>query len=251
MSTISVFKRNFVGLFGQCLQQQLVQAVYVISHFMKNIAFIITLIIFNSCKYDNRDDIDRMLDNTRENLKQEGKKFNAKNREWDSLIKNIYEVSEQNQTLAYKKIDYIISNNPELEEFDIQDLYFVKGDILYKNNRLNEAIEEFSKSGINSPKSLGARAGAYLKLKEYKKCLSDLNKATEINNEYLWYIGNYYETLNKKDSAIFFYKKLFAHDKVIYKYCDDRIKELESNKTKLFTELKFINNTRVTIIMPE
>ncbi len=192
-----------------------------------------------------------MLDNTRENLKQEGKKINAKNREWDSLINNIYEVSKQNQILAYKKIDGIISNNPQLEEFDIQDLHFVKGDILYKNDSLNEAVKEFTKSGINFPKSLGARAGAFLKLKEYEKCLSDLNKAAEINDEYLWYIGNYYESINKKDSAVFFYKKLLNNDKVIYKYCGDRIKELENKKTKLYTELKFIDNQKMTIVWPE
>jgi|APLak6261690433_1056193.scaffolds.fasta_scaffold16935_1 tetratricopeptide (TPR) repeat protein len=207
--------------------------------------------LFTGCKVDNRDDIDRMLDNTRENLKQEGKKFNAKNREWDSLINNIYEVSKQNQILAYKKIDGIILNNPQLEEFDIQDLHFVKGDILYKNDSLNEAVVEFTKSGINFPKSLAARARAFLKLKEYKKCLLDLNKAAEINHEYLWHIGNYYEVLNKKDSAVYFYRKLLENDKVIYKYCGDRIKELENKKTKLYTELKFIDNPRITIILPE
>jgi tetratricopeptide (TPR) repeat protein len=218
---------------------------------MKIITFIIILLAFTACKFDNRDEIDQMLDKTRENLKQEGKKFNAKNREWDSLINNIYEVSKQNQTLAYKKIDSILLNNPQLEEFDIQDLHFVKGDILYKNDSLNQAVEEFSKSGINFPKTLGARAGAFLKLREYKKCLSDLNKAAEINDDYLWYIGNYYETLNKKDSAVFYYRKLLANDKVIYKYCGDRIKELENRKTKLFTELKFIDNQKIYIIMPE
>ena len=208
-------------------------------------------ILFAACKMDNRDDIDRMLDNTRENLKKEGKKFNAENRQWDSVINNIYEVSKLDKKLAYQKVDLLISNNPQFDQFKIQDLHFTKGDLLYQNDSLNEAVKEFTKSGINFPTSLAARAGAYLKLKQYRACLGDLNKAAEINSEYYWNIGNYYEVVNKKDSALFFYKKLFANDSVIYKYCGDRIKELKYTKTKPLTELKPIDYRKFKIIMAE
>lgn len=212
---------------------------------------IIISILFAGCKVDNRDDIDRMLDNTRENLKQEGKRFNAENRQWDSIINNIYEISKRDKKLAYQKVDLLILNNPQLDEFKIQDLHFAKGDLLYKNDSLDEAVKEFTKSGINFPTSLTARARAYLKLKQYKECLKDLNKAAEINSDFYWNIGNYYEVVNKKDSALFFYKKLFAHDSVIYRYCGDRIKQLADKKTKPLTELKLEDYKKFTIVMPE
>ena len=212
---------------------------------------IIFTILFTGCKIDNRDDIDRILDNTRENLKREGKKFNAENRQWDSVINNIYEISKRDKNLAYQKVDLLIDNNPQLDEFKIQDLHFTKGDLLYQNDSLKEAVEEFTKSGINFPTSLAARARAYLKLKQYKECLADLNKAAEVNSDYYWNIGNYYEVVNKKDSAIFFYKKLFINDSVIYKYCGDRIKQLKDKKTKPLTELKLMDYRKFKIIMPE
>jgi tetratricopeptide (TPR) repeat protein len=102
---------------------------------------------------------------------------------------------------------------------------------------------------MEMPKDLAARAGAYLKLKQYNMALADLKKAASINHYYLWNIGNYYEVIENKDSAISCYIELYVKDTVVYKYCKDRVSELKNPKTKLFKELVYRDRERLVILM--
>ena len=191
-----------------------------------------------------------MLDNTRENLRQEGKRINAETYKWENLVDSIYKLAKNNQNLAYKKID-LSMRNPNFDDFDRQELHFIKGDIYYSNDSLNKAIIEFTLAGENFPKPLAARAGTLIKLKQYGKAYKDLNQAADINHDYLWNIGNYFEVIKQRDSAIKYYKKLYNEDTIVYKYCNNRIKELNKPKIKLYTELVFKDRERIILIIGE
>ncbi|HEX9503488.1 MAG TPA: hypothetical protein VF974_04180 [Patescibacteria group bacterium] len=87
------------------------------------------------------------------------------------------------------------------------------------------------------PKYLAARAGAYLKRKMPDSAFVDLIKAAEINYDYKWNLGNYYEVIGKRDSALINYTWLYNEDSVVYKFCKQRINELEKRHPKVLTEL--------------
>ena len=173
---------------------------------------------------------------------------NAKTNAWEKQINDLYADAKTNPAAAIKKTDDIIKTDTSLDKFDIAELYFIKGDIYYHEADYQKALGQFSGSlkaaGIDAPKYLAARAGAYIKLKEFDKAHDDLNKAAEVNYDYDWNIGNYYEIIGKKDSAASYYHKLYEHDTIFYKSCMDRIIELNNPETKLFTELIFTDRDR-------
>ena len=102
---------------------------------------------------------------------------------------------------------------------------------------------------VISPKILAAKAGAHRKLKEYELALNELRQAADINYDYYWYIGNYFEIRRQMDSAITNYQKLYDKDTSVYKYCRDRIKELKHNKARPLTELIYRDKGRWVILM--
>ena len=131
--------------------------------------------------------------------------------------------------------------------------FILKGDIYYRVDSLHKAIDEFSASArgqnFTSPKLLAARAGVYVKLKKFDTSFFDLQKAAEINYDYYWNVGNYYEIVGQKDSAISNYQKLYLRDTVVYKECKKRIEELNKKKPKLLKQLIYRDRDRNVILM--
>ena len=99
------------------------------------------------------------------------------------------------------------------------------------------------------PNAWQARAGAYLKEKMPDSALADLNKAVGMNYDYEWNLGNYYEIMGEKDSAIAKYSSLYKEDSVVYAFCRQRIKALEAKHPQLLTELIYNDRKRVVVMM--
>ena len=109
-------------------------------------------------------------------------------------------------------------------------------------------MTEFSQN-YRSPRLLAAEAGVYIKQHKFDTALINLKEAAEVNYDYHWNIGNYYEIIGQKDSAISNYQILYQHDTLTYNYCQDRIAELKKVKTKFLKELIFKDKERKVLML--
>lgn len=217
---------------------------------MKICTFYILIMSFllGGCGFKSNS-IDQMIKENQKDFAKETEVFNAKILAWENLVDSLYKMADTNQILALDALDNLINNDTSLDRNKISELHFIKGNIYYRIDSLQKAIDEFSTADIEAPKYLAAKSGAYLKLKQYDNAFSDLYKASKINYYYLWNIGNYYEVIGKKDSAIACYNRLYVHDTTVYKFCNERVNELKDLKTKLMTELVFRDRKRTVILM--
>lgn len=219
---------------------------------MKTIILTLTIILFTGCNL-NQKPLNQMMEEIREDFAKEAKINNTKILHWENLIDSLYKLSIINTLETIKTIDILIHTDTSLNKHEISELHFIKGDLYYRIDSLQKSIDEFSTAGyiydMKTPKDIVARAGAYIKLKQFNKAYLDLTKAASINYDYYWNIGNYYEILGKKDSAIFYYKQLYIKDTIFYKLCNDRALELKHAETKLLTELIFRDRKRSVLLM--
>ena len=211
---------------------------------------ILTVLLFlTSCNFKPKS-FDQMMREIREDFAREAEINNARILAWEYLVDSLYQMADTNQIATILAIDNLMSNDTSLDRHKISQLHFIKGDIYYRIDSLQKSITEFTAAGVEyAPKHLAARAGAYLKLKQHYNALADLTKAAELNYDYFWNIGNYYEVIGERDTAIAYYTRLYNKNTTVYKFCQDRIIELKQPKTQLFTELIFRNRERVVILM--
>jgi len=192
------------------------------------------------------------IDDIRNDFSKQAEIDNANVLSWENKIDSIIKLADINQLLAIEAIDSIMQYDTILGATKKFDLHFLKGDFYYQIDSFAKAIDEFSLAelkDIASPKILTAKPGAHIKLKEYDLALNELRQATDINYDYYWNIGNYFEIPGQKDSAVSNYQKLYVKDTTVYKYCGDRIEELKNNKLKFLTELVYLNRERFVIQM--
>jgi tetratricopeptide (TPR) repeat protein len=191
------------------------------------------------------------IDDIRNDFSKQAEIDNAKVLSWENKIDSIIKLGDTNRLLAIQAIDSIIQYDT-LSASKIFDLHFLKGDLYYQIDSFTKAINEFSLAeldNITSPKILAAKAGPHIKLKEYDLALNELRQAADINYDYYWNIGNYFEIGGQKDSALSNYQKLYNENKTVYKYCGDRIEELKKSKSILLTELIYRDRERIVMLM--
>lgn len=223
-----------------------------ISNLMKTtFSKIIILLLLASCNFGQKPS-DQMVEDIREKISKETKISNERTIAWENLVDSLYKMADTNQNTFFLTIDYLMDNDGSLDRTKISDLHFIKGEIYYRIDSFKKALSEFTSSGkeisMVAPKVLAARAGAFLKLKLNDSAFTDLSKAAEINHYYLWNIGNYYEVVDNKDSAISCYDRLYNSDTIIYKFCLERVNELKRSKSKLLTELVFRDRERMAVL---
>ncbi len=210
------------------------------------------LLLLTSCDF-KPESPDQMMKEIRDDFAKEAEISHARTLAWDRIVDSLYIMADTNQTAAIRAIDNMISRDPSLDRHEISQLHFVKGDVYYRTDSLEKSVSEFTIAGqeysMGAPKDLAARAGAYVKLKHYDKALADLNKAAEINYDYLWNVGNYYEVIGDRDSAISCYKRLYSHDTTTYKHCQVRVAELKNPSAKMLTELIYRDRKRMVVLM--
>jgi hypothetical protein len=219
---------------------------------MKIIFYISTILFLLTGCFSNQTNNPLDLDEIRAKFSKDAEISNARTQNWENYVTTIYKIADTNQYLALNRIDKKIEEDDSLNKDEKSELHFMKGDIYYRLDSLQKSLDEFTTYGqddnMSSPKELAARAGVYIKQKHFKKALEDLTNAAEINYDYYWNIGNYYEIIGKKDSAIIFYNKYYQKDSVNGKRCKERIAELETGKTKPLTELIYCDRKRVVLL---
>jgi tetratricopeptide (TPR) repeat protein len=220
---------------------------------MKTCIHILTIItLLSSCQHRQENFQDRIQE-IKQNFSKQAEADNAEILAWEKTIDSIYNLADTDRLLGIRAINDIMAKDTKLNSRNLFDLYFIRGGLYFRSDSLQKALQDFSENDrgerFSSPKMLAARAGVYIKLKQFDKAFKDLSKAAEVNHSYNWNVGNYYEIIGRKDSAILSYQNLYHKDTVIYKMCLDRITELEKNKPKLFKELIYTDRERKVLLM--
>lgn len=201
---------------------------------MKHInLYIVLLILIYSCNNSNSGEY--LLESTRKKYKKEAEEFNSFQAKREKFIDSLYKIAELNLDSGIIAIDKVILEAPNYSPY-----YKIKGDFYFKYREYQNAKVNYSKAlELESFSNATVfRASCYLNLKQYDSCLIDLKSFPEFNKSNYWYIGNYYETRLRVDSAVLYYEMLFKVDNGVYKYCNDRIDYLRKNPNpKLYKEL--------------
>jgi tetratricopeptide (TPR) repeat protein len=196
---------------------------------------------------------DEFLKDIRDNFTKEAKDFNEKTLDEVKLLDSLEKLANLDQVRGIRSVNNLIAHDSLYYSGTISELHFIKGNIYYRIDSFNKAIDEFSLAGGKdieiSPKYLAARAGAYVKINQFEKAFEDLTKAAALNHQFLWNIGNYYEIIGQKDSAISMYRQLYKKEENVYSYCKDRIGQLEGRSPKLLTELIYKHRERKYILL--
>jgi tetratricopeptide (TPR) repeat protein len=212
-----------------------------------NIYILIIITFITSCQSQPKGFTEN-LDNIREDFSKDAKAYNAKILKWNKIVDSIYKISDSDKLSSLRFIDNLLLTDKTLERPNVAELHFIKGQIYYSIDSFENALIEFSEN-YRSPRLLAAEAGVYIKQHKFDTALLNLKEAAEVNHDYYWNIGNYYEIIGQKDSAISNYQILYQRDTLIYKYCIDRVAELKKVKKKFLKELIFKDNERKVLLM--
>ena len=211
-----------------------------------NRAFLYNLFLFcllYSCKSKS---INQNLNELRGDFSRQAMEYNKFTLERISFEDSLYKIANLNLDSGIKAIDKIIIESPRYAHY-----YKIKGDFYFKYHKYQSAKENYSKALEleEYTNALVLRASCSLKLQQYDSCLNDLKSFPEYNKSNYWYIGNYYETKNNVDSAVYYYEMLYKVDNTVYKYCKDRISFLQKHPNpKMFNELNLRDTGRLTLL---
>ena len=166
-------------------------------------------------------------------------------RKHDDYLVTLYKESEISPDKVIKKSDsLLITNKKETGKYrsqiksDIESkLHYLKAEIFYKIGKYKESIRELNFEDDKTGEAAIAYAANYVKLKDYKLAKSFIDSIGNWNGNY-YALGNYYESIGDKTSALKTYKYNLEDDKsrkhfIYYEWTERRVKELEENKPLL------------------
>lgn len=200
---------------------------------MKFIYIILLLLTFISCKDDH------------ERIHEEMDKVSNEFRNFDIQLIKLYKDSENNPKEVISKVDsFLVANKNETDKYRSQiksniekSLHYFKAELLHKIGKYKESIGELNFEDNKTGRTAIAYASNYIKLKEYKTAKSFIDSIGNWNGNY-YALGNYYESIGDKISALKTYKYNLEEDKsrkhfIYYIWTQKRVEEIEKNKPLL------------------
>jgi len=205
---------------------------------MKFIYIILLLLTFISCKDDH------------ERMHEEMDKVSNEFRNFDIQLIKLYKESENNPKEVISKVDsFLVANKNETGRYRSQiksniekSLHYFKAELFHKIGKYNESIGELNFEDNKNGDAAIAYAANYVKLKDFKTAKSFIDSIGNWNGNY-YALGNYYESIGDKISALKTYKYNLEEDKsrkhfIYYIWTQKRVEELEKNKP-LLNEVSF------------
>ena len=166
-------------------------------------------------------------------------------RKFDNYLITLYKESENNPEKVIRKSDsLLITNKKETEKYrsqiksDVESkLHYLKAELFYKIGKYKESIGELNFEDERTGNAAIAYAANYVKLNDFKKAKSFIDSIGNRNGDY-YALGNYYESIGDKTSALKTYKYNLEDDKsrkhfIYYIWTQKRVEELEKNKPLL------------------
>lgn len=176
---------------------------------------------------------------------EEADKVSAEMRKFDDYLITLYNEAGKNPERVIRKSDSLfITNKKETEKYRSQiksnvesKLHYLKAEIFYKTGKYRESIDELNFEGYKTGETAIAYAANYVKLKDFKSAKSFIDSIGNQNGNY-YALGNYYESVGDKDSALKTYKENLEDDKsrkhfIYYIWTQKRVEALEKNKPLL------------------
>ena len=191
------------------------------------------LLTFISCKDDH------------ERMHEEMDKVSNEFRNFDIQLIKLYKESENNPKEVISKVDsFLVANKNETGRYRSQiksniekSLHYFKAELFHKIGKYNESIGELNFEDNKNGDAAIAYAANYVKLKDFKTAKSFIDSIGNWNGNY-YALGNYYESIGDKISALKTYKYNLEEDKsrkhfIYYIWTQKRVEELEKNKPLL------------------
>jgi len=200
---------------------------------MKFICIILLVLTFISCKDDH------------ERMHEEMDKVSNESRKFDIQLIKLYKKSENNPKEVIPIIDsFLVANKKETDKYKSQiksniesSLHYFKAELFYKLGKYNESIGELNFEDYKIGKAAIAYAANYAKLKDFKSAKSFIDSIGNCYGNY-YALGNYYESIGDKTSALKTYKYNLEDDKsrkhfIYYVWTERRVNKLEKNEPLL------------------
>jgi tetratricopeptide (TPR) repeat protein len=175
----------------------------------------------------------------------EMEKVSKEMQKFDDILIKLYSESENNTEKVITKADsLLVVNRIETDKYksqiksDIENsLHYLKAEIFYKIGKYKESINELNFENDKTGEAAIAYAANYVKLKDFKKAKSFIDSIGNQNGDY-YALGNYYESIGDKTSALKTYKYNLEDDKsrkhfIYYIWTQKRVEVLEKNKPLL------------------
>lgn len=193
-----------------------------------------------------------MLNNIREDYAKMADDQNLQIQYRENRISEFYERVNSNLLEGVAYIDSILENDITIDNWEKSYLNTIVGETLFDNDSIKSALMRFEVAELltfSSPRSKANKAGCYVKMGDFNRAMDLLTRASEINSDYKWYIGNLYEVMNNRKNAIKEYHELYEKHRTVYSYCLDRINEIEKNNSKLLSELVYRDRGKRTYLL--
>ncbi|MBO0328920.1 tetratricopeptide repeat protein [[Muricauda] lutisoli] len=183
------------------------------------------------------------IENTRDEFGKMAEDFNQKALLEQNRIEGFYDRVEVRIDWGMEYIDSLMINDKSLTGREKSHLNLIAGEALYDSGLINEALKRFENSEFTnvSPRLYADKAGCYAELGNFKKAEELLDKASNFNYDFKWHKGNVFEMSNELEKAKREYLGLYQRDTVVYRFCKERIDELESANPKLLESIDFRN----------
>jgi len=200
------------------------------------------LILFFSCK-ENAPDM--TFEKSHIEMHQEDEKISEEMRNFEVVLTKLYRESEKNPNRVLLKIDSLFTaNQNETDKYKSQikpnidrSLHSFKAELFYHIGKYKESIRELNFEDDKTGNTAISYAANYVKLKDFKTAKSFIDSIGNSNGNY-YALGNYYESIGDKISALKTYKYNLEDDKerkhfIYYEWTEKRVKELEKNEPLL------------------
>ncbi|MBF4471357.1 hypothetical protein [Flavobacterium sp. HJJ] len=178
-------------------------------------------------------------------MHQEDEKISEEIQNFEAVLTKLYSESEKNPNRVLLKIDSLFTaNQNETDKYKSQikpninrSLHSFKAELFYHIDKYKESIRELNFEDDKTGNTAISYAANYVKLKDFKTAKSFIDSIGNSNGDY-YAIGNYYESIGDKTSALKTYKYGLKDDKsrkhfIYYIWTQKRVEELEKNKPLL------------------
>ena len=216
---------------------------------MKNLLSILILLTIISCKKaNNSSDQD---ERAHMKLHKEMDKVDQEYQKFEKVLIKLYSEAETNPEKVIIKADSLLEvNKSEKGKYRSQirsnvesSLHRLKAELFYKLTKYSKSIIELETDNYISGDDAAGFAANYIKLKDYKKAKSFVDKIGKGYYIYDYALGNYYESIGEKKAAMKIYDSIIRDKRIkhyaYYKLAVGRFEELQKNNSNLLNEIYF------------
>ncbi|MEP7255860.1 MAG: hypothetical protein ABI666_08775 [Ferruginibacter sp.] len=179
---------------------------------MRHFTFLISFLFFIGCKNSTQKINQPIHIDSSHNQEEEADNAFLK---FQKILDTLYSISDTNSNKALELADKYINLYKDsikrrgFSVSEIEDLHYFKGEIFYQLGMYKNSLNEFKSTPVNGNYAM---ASNYMRLKMYDSAHIILLQESPGYYLYDYEWANYYEIIEKKDSAIKLYRNILAEE---------------------------------------